>query len=214
MSLALGRLDHRERNPILDRAAWILIFQFQEKVTRPGVDLRDLHQRRFADQRKDRGWLVVGNRWRWRSLDHSKKLFDLWLACVRPLGLAVFKKLLERWKADFAVVQRITEISTFVDPGCWNPRNRHTGELFDVIFATWTGIGQNREVRLIGELKLREHGTAILASVPDRNEIKMHLWIFFHYFEPTAAFQFSLAIRAPGCPEMHHTQAGRLHRVE
>ena len=104
MSLALGRFDHRERDPVLNRAARIFIFQFQEKVTRPGVDLRDLHQRRVADQRKDRGWLVVGNRWRWRSLDHSEKLFDLWLACVRPLGLAVFKKLLERWKADFAVV--------------------------------------------------------------------------------------------------------------
>src|SRR5213079_482112 len=73
MSLALGRLDHRERNPILDRAAWILIFQFQEKMTRPGVDLRDIHQRGVADQRKDRGWLVVRNRRRWRSLDHSKK---------------------------------------------------------------------------------------------------------------------------------------------
>src|SRR5436190_22506982 len=105
------------------------------------------------------------------------------------------------------------EISTFVDPGCWNPRNRHTGELFDVIFATRARIGQNRQVRLIGELNPRKHGTAILAIVPDRNEIKMHLWIFFHYFEPAAAFQFSLAIQVPGCPEMHHTEAGPRERV-
>src|SRR6266404_917297 len=73
MSLALGRFDHRERDPVLNRAARIFIFQFQEKVTRPGVDLRDLHQWRIADQRKDRGWLVMRNRRRWRRLDHSKK---------------------------------------------------------------------------------------------------------------------------------------------
>jgi hypothetical protein len=63
-----------------------------------------------------------------------------------------------------------------------------------MIFATRTRIGQNRHVLLIGKLKLRKHGTAVLAAVPDGNEIKMHLRIIFHYFEPAAVFQFSLAI--------------------
>jgi hypothetical protein len=42
----------------------------------------------------------------------------------------------------------------------------------------------------------------------------MHLRIIFHYFEPATVFQFSLAIGAPGRPEMHDAQVLRLYGLE
>src|SRR4029434_1358545 len=65
--------DHRERDPVLNRPARILILQFQEKVARAGVELRDLHEWCVADQRKDRRRLVMRNRRRWGRLNHSQK---------------------------------------------------------------------------------------------------------------------------------------------
>ena len=45
----LCRFDHRERNPVLDRAAWILILKFEKKLTWTGLQLRNLHEGRVAD---------------------------------------------------------------------------------------------------------------------------------------------------------------------
>jgi len=122
---------------------------------------------------------------------------------VGPLGIAVLKKLLQDWKAHFAIVQRVAKIAALINPSCWNPRKRQTGKLLDVIFAARSGIGQNCHVWLIHKVKFFQHGSAILAAVPNGNKIKMHPRIVLHYLEPVAAFQFSLAIRAPGRPQMH-----------
>src|SRR5438874_12339157 len=40
LTVALRRLDHGKCDPVLDRAGWILIFQFKEEMTGPGVDSR------------------------------------------------------------------------------------------------------------------------------------------------------------------------------
>src|SRR4030095_6190260 len=121
-----------------------------EKVARAGVELRDLHQWCVADQRKDLRRLIGRNRRRWRSLNHSKRLLDLRLAFVRPLRLAVLKKLLQDWKADFAVVPGVTQVAAPIQLCFWDSRKRHTSKLLDVILAARAGIGQDREVRLIG----------------------------------------------------------------
>ena len=48
-SLGFRGFDHRQRDSVLDRATWILIFKFQKKLTRAGVELRHFHQWRIAD---------------------------------------------------------------------------------------------------------------------------------------------------------------------
>src|SRR5262249_48299116 len=55
-ALVLRSLDHRQRNPILDRASWVLVFKFEEKLTGTGIELCNLHQRRVADEREDLRW--------------------------------------------------------------------------------------------------------------------------------------------------------------
>ena len=47
--VGLGCFDHRQRNPVLDGATRVLIFEFEKKPTLAGVELRHLHQRRIAD---------------------------------------------------------------------------------------------------------------------------------------------------------------------
>src|SRR5437763_10958259 len=94
-------------------------------------------------------------------------------------------------------------VAAFIDPRRWNPRKGQTGKLFDVILTARPGIGQNCDVGLIGKVEFFQHRTAILATIPDGNEIKMYLRIIFYHFEPAAGFQFSLAIRAPRGPEVN-----------
>src|SRR5439155_340049 len=53
LSIALGGLDHRESDAVLDRASGILALELEEKLARPGVEPRHLHERRVADERKD-----------------------------------------------------------------------------------------------------------------------------------------------------------------
>ena len=62
ISLSLGRFDHRQRDSVLDRATRILIFKFQKKLTRASVELRNLHQRRVANERQNCGRFVVRSR--------------------------------------------------------------------------------------------------------------------------------------------------------
>src|SRR5262249_21689197 len=116
-----------------------------------------------------------------RGLIHPENLLNFWLALVRPLRLAVNEKLLQDWKSDFAVIQGIPEVADLVDPRRWDPRNRQTGEPLDMTFAAWTGIGQNGHVRLVCYVELFQHRASILATVPNGNEIKMHLGIVSHH---------------------------------
>ena len=66
-AVALGGVDHRQADSVLDRAARVLRLELEEELARPGVEARHAHQRRVADQRKDRGRLV-GRRHLGRSL--------------------------------------------------------------------------------------------------------------------------------------------------
>ena len=47
----LGRLDHRQRRTVLDRAAGIGAFELEKQAAPAGVELGDLDDRRLADQR-------------------------------------------------------------------------------------------------------------------------------------------------------------------
>ena len=51
--LLLRLVDHRQRHPIFDGAAGVLIFQLQKQVTRAGIQLMQLQYRRLADQLGD-----------------------------------------------------------------------------------------------------------------------------------------------------------------
>src|SRR4029453_5570476 len=117
------------------------------------------------------------------------KLLNRWLAFVRPFRLAVCQKLLEPRKADLPVIQCVTEIAAFVNPSRRNPAERRTGELFDLVFApTRTGITENCHVRLHGDPEFVQHRAPVLSINPDRDEIKLHLWIFIDHFGPPAGF--------------------------
>ena len=48
-SIALRRLDHRQRDAVLDRAAGILVLQLQEQAAGAGIEAGDLDQGRVAD---------------------------------------------------------------------------------------------------------------------------------------------------------------------
>jgi hypothetical protein len=50
LAAALGALDHREPDAVLDRAAGILRFELQQQRAGPGIEPRNLDQRRVADQ--------------------------------------------------------------------------------------------------------------------------------------------------------------------
>jgi hypothetical protein len=97
------------------------------------------------------------------------------------------------------------EIAAFVNPSGRDPGDRQAGELLGFIFpAARAGIGHNRHVRLIRDLKFLEHGAAIAAVIPDGNEIESYLRIVLYRLEPAAGFEFGLAVRAPRSPEMDH----------
>ena len=53
--VALGVGDHGERDAVLDRAAGVLAFEFQEKAALAGVEFGQFDHRSFADQLQDRG---------------------------------------------------------------------------------------------------------------------------------------------------------------
>ncbi len=53
-SVALGGLDHRKPDAVLDRAAGILVLELEEEPARSRVDPRHRYQRRVADEREDR----------------------------------------------------------------------------------------------------------------------------------------------------------------
>ncbi len=70
-SIAFRRLDHRESDAILDRAGRILVLEFKKKLARAGVHPRDFHQRRVADERKNRGRFVARHRRHSGKFDHG-----------------------------------------------------------------------------------------------------------------------------------------------
>ena len=49
-AVALGGIDHRQADPVLDRAAGVLRFELQEQRAGAGVEPRHAHQRRVADE--------------------------------------------------------------------------------------------------------------------------------------------------------------------
>src|SRR5438128_9518702 len=80
-----------------------------------------------------------------------QSVLDRRFSLVRPFRLAVFEKLLEHRKTDFAVIQCVTEIAAFVNPSRRNPRHRQTCELFDFALATArAGIRKDCTVWLTG----------------------------------------------------------------
>jgi hypothetical protein len=68
-AVAFGGLDHRQADAVLDRAAGVLRFELQEQRARPGVEARDLDQRRVADQFQD--GRLVGDAQAWGSWSAS-----------------------------------------------------------------------------------------------------------------------------------------------
>src|SRR5258708_35154229 len=91
---------------------------------------------------------------------------QLGFALMRPFRFAVFDKLLEHWKTHFAVVQSVAKIASFIDQRRWYPGERHSGKLLDLrVAVTRPGIGQNRDVGLIGDLEFGEHRFSIAAVV-------------------------------------------------
>ncbi|MNZ97336.1 hypothetical protein D3C78_1165690 [compost metagenome] len=49
-AIALGGVDHRQADAILDRTAGVLRFELEEQCARAGIEAADTHQRRIADQ--------------------------------------------------------------------------------------------------------------------------------------------------------------------
>src|SRR5439155_460525 len=52
-ALALGRLDHREPDAVLDRAARVVALELEEELARSRLESRHLHERRVADEGED-----------------------------------------------------------------------------------------------------------------------------------------------------------------
>ena len=63
-AVAFGRLDHRQADAVLDRAAGVLRFQLQEELAGAGVEPVHRHQRRVADQVQHGGAVGPLDRWR------------------------------------------------------------------------------------------------------------------------------------------------------
>ena len=61
-AVALGGLDHRQADAVLDRAAGVLRLQLEEQLAAAGVELRDLDQRRVADEVEHGGAGRTGGR--------------------------------------------------------------------------------------------------------------------------------------------------------
>src|SRR6476661_869063 len=85
-SVGFRGFDHRQRDPILDRATGILIFKFQKKPARPGVQLRCFHERRIADERKDLGRFVLCNGGGCGTLTHKATRSTARLCATIPTG--------------------------------------------------------------------------------------------------------------------------------
>src|SRR6478735_8367478 len=111
------------------------------------------------------------------------------LALVSPFRPAISEELLQDIETHFAVIQRVTQFATFIEPRRGNPAYRHVEETFDfVIAAARTRIGEDRDVRLAGQLVFRQERLAVFAAVPDRDEIEFHIWVRLYRFQPAAAF--------------------------
>jgi len=123
---------------------------------------------------------------------------------MRPFGVTVREKLLEHIEAHLPVIERIAQIAAFENPRGRNPTERQIEETLDLVGAARARIGKDRHVRLASNLEFRQHRSSIVAAVPDRDKVEFNLRILFDRFEPAATFQFRLAIRTPGRPEMNN----------
>ncbi|MDT4863759.1 hypothetical protein FQZ97_984800 [compost metagenome] len=60
-AVALGAVDHRQADAVLDRAAGILRLELEEQRAGAGIEAGDAHQRGVADQFEHGGTDVVGH---------------------------------------------------------------------------------------------------------------------------------------------------------
>src|SRR5262249_30894300 len=54
-AVAFRRLNHGERNTILDRAGWILVFELNKEPAKSGIEAGNLNQGRIANQAQNTG---------------------------------------------------------------------------------------------------------------------------------------------------------------
>src|SRR5439155_13142396 len=106
---------------------------------------------------------------------------------MRPLGLTVLEKLLEHGKPNLAVIERIAQVSAFVNPRGWDPRKRESHKLLDLVASTRPRIRRHSEIWLLGELVLLKHCSNIFSIVPDGNKNELRRRILFYSFQPAAA---------------------------
>ena len=60
LAVALGRFDHAQADTILDRARRVVAFEFREEFAGAGIEVREFHQRRVADQVED---VAISGQW-------------------------------------------------------------------------------------------------------------------------------------------------------
>src|SRR4029077_17079852 len=107
------------------------------------------------------------------------------------------------------------KIAPFVNQSRRNPRKRESGELLDLgVSSPRARISRDGYIRLVGQAKFLQHGTPVVAVVPDGNKNESSLRVFLRHFQPATAFQFSLTIRAPRRPQMNYGEVGRLDRIK
>ena len=84
-----------------------------------------------------------------------------------------------------------------------------------ILFSPRRGPGSARIVTFgcVGDPEFVQHRAPVLPIVPDRDEIKLHLWIFIDHFGPPAGFEFSLAVGAPRRPEVNDGGLWRFDRA-
>src|SRR5262249_34854874 len=58
-AVALGRLDHGTRWPVLDRTRRVGALELEEEPARPTLDARHLHEWRVADEVEDRDHVTL-----------------------------------------------------------------------------------------------------------------------------------------------------------
>jgi hypothetical protein len=67
---------------------------------------------------------------------------------------------------------------------------------------------------LVGNSKFVQERASILPIIPDRNEIKLHLWIVINGFGPPTALELGLTVGAPRRPEVNDSGLWRFDRSE
>src|ERR1700730_12945727 len=108
--------------------------------------------------RRIRGWAPPARRNFTRALrGESVAVVIAKSGLMRPLGVTVREKLLEHIEADFAVIQRVTQLASLENPRGGNPTERQIEKALDLAGAARAGVGQDAHIGLTGELEFRQH---------------------------------------------------------